>query len=159
VDRTRAPGARRLKVSHTATIAAPVDRVWAVVMDVPAAARCVPGVAAVSKTSADTFAGSLSVQIGPVRLALDGVISVTARDDAALRGSLRADAKDARLGGTVRATVDLSVREVAGGCELSIESDLQIAGRIGEFGQPVIKRKADQMLAAFAECLGRSSTA
>jgi carbon monoxide dehydrogenase subunit G len=146
-----------LKVSHTATIAAPADRVWAVVMDVPAAARCVPGVAAVSKGPDGTFTGSLPVQIGPVRLALDGVISVTARDDAARRGSLRADAKDARLGGSVRATVDLTLREVAGGCELSIESDLQIAGRIGEFGQPVIKRKADQLLAAFAACLGRSA--
>jgi carbon monoxide dehydrogenase subunit G len=146
-----------VKLSHTARVAAPADRVWAAVMDVPTAARCVPGVGAVTAASDGTFTGSLPVSIGPVHLVLDGVIQVTARDDAARRGSLKADAKDTRLGGTVRATVDLSLREVDGGCELSIDSDVQIAGRIGEFGQPVIKRKADQILAAFAACLGRSA--
>jgi carbon monoxide dehydrogenase subunit G len=145
-----------LKLAHTAKIAAPAERVWAVVMDVPVAARCVPGVAAVTPNGADKFRGSLMVQIGPVRLVLDGDIAVVSRDDAARKATLRADAKDTRLGGTVRATVDIALAETAGG-ELRIESDVQIGGRIGEFGQPVIQRKADQLLAQFAQCLGKSA--
>jgi carbon monoxide dehydrogenase subunit G len=148
-----------VKLSHTATIAAPAEKVWAVVMDVPTAARCVPGVAAVTPAGADRFKGSLLVQIGPVRLVLDGDIGITSRDDAARRASLRAEAKDTRLGGTVRATVDIALRDVAGGCELRVDGDLQIGGRIGEFGQPVIQRKADQLLAQFAQCLGRTASA
>jgi carbon monoxide dehydrogenase subunit G len=128
-------------------------------MDVPTAARCVPGVAAVTPAGADRFKGSLLVQIGPVRLVLDGDIGITSRDDAARRASLRAEAKDTRLGGTVRATVDIALRDVAGGCELRVDGDLQIGGRIGEFGQPVIQRKADQLLAQFAQCLGRTASA
>ena len=146
-----------MKLSHTATIPVPPERVWAVVMDIPVAARCVPGVAAVTPGGQDRYRGSLMVQIGPVRLVLDGDIAVTARDDAAKRASLRADAKDTRLGGTVRATVDISLADAAGGCELRIESDVQIGGRIGEFGQPVIQRKADQLLGQFAQCLARSA--
>jgi carbon monoxide dehydrogenase subunit G len=146
-----------VKLSHTATVAAKSDRVWAVVMDVPTAARCVPGVAAVDPLGQDRFKGSLLVQVGPVRLVLDGEISVTARDDAARRASLRADAKDTRLGGTVRATMDVALKDVPQGCEMRIDGDLQIAGRIGEFGQPVIQRKADQLLAQFAQCLGRTA--
>jgi carbon monoxide dehydrogenase subunit G len=146
-----------VKLSHTAKISAPAEKVWAVVMDIPAAARCVPGVAAVTPAGADRFKGSLLVQIGPVRLVLDGDISVAARDDAARRASLKADAKDSRLGGTVRATVDIALGDLSDGCELRIDSDVQIGGRIGEFGQPVIKRKADQLLAQFAQCLGRSA--
>lgn len=148
-----------MKLSHTVTIAAPTEKVWAVVMDVPLAAQCVPGVAAVTPAGGDRFKGSLLVQIGPVRLVLDGEISVTARDDAARRGALRADAKDSRVGGRVRATLDLALRDVADGCELRIESDVQIGGRIGEFGQPVIQRRADQLLAQFAQCLGRTAKA
>ena len=34
--------------------------------------------------------------------------------------------------------------------------DVQVAGRIGEFGQPVIQRKADQLMSQFAECLART---
>ncbi len=146
-----------MKLTHTATIPVPAERVWGVVMNVPVAAHCVPGVAAVTPTGADRFKGSLMVQIGPVRIVLDGDIAVTSRDDAARKATLRADAKDTRLGGTVRATVDISLRDAPGGCELRIESDVQIGGRIGEFGQPVIQRKSDQLLSQFTQCLARSA--
>lgn len=146
-----------MKLSHTAAIGVPIDRAWAVVNDIPTAARCVPGVAAVTPSGKDAYKGSLLVQIGPVRLVLDGDIAVTSRDDVAHRASLRADAKDTRLGGTVRASVDLALRATDGGCELTITSDVQIGGRIGEFGQPVIQRKSDQLLAQFAQCLARTA--
>ncbi|HEY6960079.1 MAG TPA: SRPBCC family protein [Candidatus Limnocylindria bacterium] len=148
-----------MKLAHTATIAAPADRIWAAVMDIPAAARCVPGVAAVTPVGPDRFKGQLLVQIGPVRLVLDGDIAVATRDDLAKRATLRADAKDSRLGGTVRASIDVSLTERAGACELRIESDVHIAGRIGEFGQPVIQRKSDQLLAQFTQCIARSAAA
>lgn len=145
-----------MKLSHTATIAAPIEKVWATVMDIPVAARCVPGVAAVTPAGPDRYRGQLLVQIGPVRLVLDGDVAVASRNDMAKRATLRADAKDTRLGGTVHASVDVVLTEQAGATELRIESDVQIAGRIGEFGQPVIQRKSDQLLAQFTQCLARS---
>lgn len=148
-----------MRVAHTATIRAPIADVWRVVMDIPVAARCVPGVAAVTPSGPAKFRGSLLVQVGPVRLVLDGDISVVSRDDAAHRASLRADAKDSRLGGTVRATIDVALREQAGGCELRLDSDIEVAGRIGEFGQSAIQRKATQLLGDLATCLGRSAGA
>jgi carbon monoxide dehydrogenase subunit G len=39
------------------------------------------------------------------------------------------------------------------GTHLKIDTDLAILGRIGEFGQPVIKKKADTLLAEFARNL------
>lgn len=146
-----------MKLSHTLTVAAPADKVWSVVMDIPLAARCVPGVAAVTPAGTGKYKGSLMVQIGPVRLVLDADIAVAARDDAARRASFRVHAKDSRLGGTVRATADLALREIADGCELRIDSDVQIGGRIGELGQPVIERKTDQLLKQFVQCLSRTA--
>ena len=146
-----------MKLSHTAVVKAPRARVWKLVTDVPAAARCVPGVAAVTPAGAGKYKGSLLVQLGPVRLVLDGDVALTATDEAAGKASVRADAKDSRLGGTVRATMDLAlVDKGADTTELRITSDVQIAGRIGEFGQPVIQRKADQLMTQFAECLART---
>jgi carbon monoxide dehydrogenase subunit G len=145
-----------MKLSHTALVRAPRAKVWKLVTDVPAAARCVPGVAAVMPSGAGKYKGSLLVQLGPVRLVLDGDIALTTTDEAAGKASVRAVAKDSRLGGTVHATMDLALVDKGEDTELRITSDVQIAGRIGEFGQPVIQRKADQLMSQFAECLART---
>ena len=141
-----------------ATIAAPIDRAWALVMDLEKAAACVPGVTALTKVAPDRYRGTLPLQIGPVRLALEGDLVVATRDDAARRATLRADAKDSRLGGTVRATIEIALAEAGTGCELRVDGDVNIAGRIGEFGQPMIQRKADQLLAQMTACLGRMAS-
>lgn len=144
-----------MKLTHTATVAAPRDKVWARLMDIPAAARCVPGVASVRPAGKDRYQGTLAVQVGPVRLVLDGDLVLTAKDEAAGTASVRADAKDSRLGGAIRTSMDLTLAENDGQTELRIVTDLAVMGRIGEFGQTVIKRKADQLMQDFAECLAR----
>ena len=147
-----------MKFVHTATVPASRDRVWALVTDVPAAARCVPGVAAVTPNGTDKYKGSLMVQIGPVRLVLDGDFAVTARDEAAGTASIRADAKDSRVGGAIRATLDLTLADKGAETQLRIGTDLTVMGRLGEFGQTSIKRKADQLIQDFAECLAHQVT-
>ena len=147
-----------MKVAHTAKVKAPAERLWVAAMDLPNAARCMPGVAAVTAVSADRYKGSLLVQVGPVRLVLDGDIAVVSRDDAARRARLTVDAKDTRLGGNVRASADVALRAVGTGSEMSIDADLELAGPIATFGAPVIRRKAAQLLAQFAECLARTAS-
>jgi carbon monoxide dehydrogenase subunit G len=148
-----------VRLTQRATIAAPIDRAWALVMDLERAASCVPGVSGLSAVGPDRYRGGLPLQLGPVRIALEGELTIASRDDVARRATLRADAKDSRLGGTVRATIDLALVEGASGCELRVDGDVNIAGRIGEFGQPVIQRKAAQLLAQMTECLGRMAAA
>ena len=147
-----------MKFTHTATVAAPRDRVWAKLMDIPAAARCVPGVASVRAAGTDKYLGTLAVQVGPVRLVLDGDLVVTARDEKAGTAAVKADAKDSRVGGAIRATMALTLSEKDGETELRIATDIAVMGRIGEFGQAVIKRKADQLMQDFADCLARQVT-
>jgi carbon monoxide dehydrogenase subunit G len=147
-----------VKFTHSATVAAPRDKVWTRLMDIPSAARCVPGVASVRPSGKDKYQGTLAVQVGPVRLVLDGDFAVTARDETAGTASIRADAKDSRVGGAIRATMDLALAEKAQETELRINTDLAVMGRLGEFGQAVIKRKADQLMQDFAECLARQVT-
>ena len=147
-----------MKFTHSATVAAPRDKVWTRLMDIPSAARCVPGVASVRPSGKDKYQGTLAVQVGPVRLVLDGDFAVTARDETAGTASIRADAKDSRVGGAIRATMDLALAEKAQETELRINTDLAVMGRLGEFGQAVIKRKADQLMQDFAECLARQVT-
>ena len=139
-----------MRFEHSAAIAASRARVWDLLMDVPRSARLVPGVESVEAAGPDRYRGTLRVQVGPVRLALEGDVAITARDAEAGTATMRVDAADARAGGAVRATLGLALSERDGATELRITTDAQVLGRIGEFGQPIIKRKADQLMSEFA---------
>ena len=143
-----------MKLEHTVSIDAPRARVWAVLMDLPAAARCVPGTRDIA-ADGDLVRGTLDVRVGPVKLALNGTVTVDQRDDTAGTARLRADAADQRIGGAVRAYVDVALTG-DGPTLLRVSSDVAILGRIGELGQPLIARQADKVLAGFADCLRRT---
>ena len=147
-----------MKLEHAVAIVAPADPFWSRVMDIPGAARCIPGAAAVAPTSPGKFKGTVLAQVGPVRLVLDGEIAVVTRDDVARRASLRASAKDTRLGGTLRAQIDVEVTEAPGGSRLRISADVQVGGRIGEFGQTVMERKLAQLMEQFVQCVAAAAT-
>ena len=140
-----------MRLEHRVTVDAPRAKVWAVLMDLPVAARCVPGTREVAPDG-EGVRGTLDVRVGPVKLALGGTVAIESRNEAAGTARLRADAEDRRLGGSVRALVDLAVSGDAP-TELRITTDVAILGRIGELGQPLIARQAEKVLAGFAECL------
>ncbi len=147
-----------MKLQHRASVAAPRERVWDLLMDVPRVATCVPGVESVAAAGDDHYRGRFRVSVGPVRLALEGDVELAERDDAAGRAVMRASGTDARMGGGVRAVVTLSlVPDTA--TDMVVDSDVQILGRIGELGQPLIKRKADEIMSTFAKNLERMVTA
>jgi carbon monoxide dehydrogenase subunit G len=129
------------------------ERLWEFLMDVPRVARCVPGVETVEAVDDRSYKGRLGVRIGPIRLSLDGTVAVEERDPEAWRARMRADASDRRLGGGIRARMSLTLTSADHGTRLHIETDLAVLGRIGEFGQPVIKKKADGLLEEFARNL------
>jgi uncharacterized protein len=139
--------------SHECVIPVERERLWDFMMEIPRVARCVPGVEAVEAMDTGAYRGSLKVQVGPIRLALEGVITVEEQDRNAWRARMRAEANDRRLGGGIRARLGLTLVPGDSGTHLKIDTDLAILGRIGEFGQPVIKKKADTLLAEFARNL------
>lgn len=143
-----------MKLEHTVDFDAPRERVWAALMDLPAAARCVPGTRDITPDG-DLVRGTLEVRIGPVKLSLAGSVTVEQRDEVAGTARLRADAADQRVGGAVRAFVDVALTG-DDPTRLRVSSDIAILGRIGELGQPLIARQADKVLAGFAQCLQRT---
>ena len=129
------------------------ERIWDFLMDVPRVARCVPGVETVEPVDERSYKGRLGLRIGPIRLALDGTVAVEEQDPTAWRARMRADANDRRLGGGIRARMSLTLTPADHGTRLIIETDLAVLGKIGEFGQPVIRKKADGVLEEFARNL------
>lgn len=145
-----------MRFEHTIRVNAPRQRAWDLLMDVPAVARCVPGAEEVTATGPDTFRGAVRVGVGPIRLRLEGDVTMTRKEEDAGQAAMRLDAADRGVGGSVRAELRVTLTEVEGGTELRLVTEATLAGRIGDLGQPLIKRQADKIAGEFARCLERT---
>jgi carbon monoxide dehydrogenase subunit G len=120
-------------------------------MDMRNIAHCLPGVEDLRQVDAETYDGTLRMKVGPIALALQGTLHVEAKDRAQWHGAMRAEAKDRRLGGGVRARFGMDlVEKGAAETEMHVTLEAHVLGKIGEFGQPVMRKKADAMLQEFA---------
>jgi carbon monoxide dehydrogenase subunit G len=144
-------------LDQTVTVQAPVERVWEFLMDIPAVSTCVPGVESFEQIDADTYQGALKVKVGPIGVRLQGKVTVAERDRENLRSRLDVTAAEKRISSTVNAKATMSlVPKGDSETELQIHTDASILGKLGEFGQAVMRRKADQVMAEFAANMSRA---
>lgn len=143
-----------MKFEQVIELDASPERVWDFVMDVPSVAKCIPGCEKLEDLGNDTYKATVKVKVGPIGLALASEISIVEKDAAAKNATLRVDAADKRLGGAVKATMAMHLEpNGTGGTTLHVTTDAQVLGRIGDFGQSVIRKKADQTLQEVANNL------
>jgi len=148
-----------LKFNQSAQIPVAREPLWEFLMDVPKVAQSLPGVESVSKIDDTTYEGALKVRVGPIALNLLGKIIVEERDKENWRAALRAEANDRRAAGAVKGKTTMMLKAVdSNQTELLVETDVNILGKIGEFGQPIIRKKADSMLKEFVENIKKQLT-
>ena len=142
-------------IDHRITVPAPPESVWAFMMDIPAVSRCVPGVNDVARIDDQTYSGVMSVRVGPIAVKLDGRVILAERDEAARRARMDLQAADRRINGAVNAKMRMQLASVDSGSktDVSIQTDANVMGKLGEFGQAVIRKKADQIVQEFANNL------
>ena len=127
---------------------------WNLLLDLDRVGRCFPGVERVTPLDEDSYRGEMRVRVGPVSLNISGTIVVLERDKTRWHASLRLEGADRRVGGAVRGTMDMDLIEVSPEeTELLIRSDVSFLGKLGELGQPVIRKKADSVIREFAQNL------
>ncbi len=108
-----------MKFEQSIDLDADPQRVWDFVMDVPSVAKCIPGCDGVEAIGPDKYKAIVKVKV---------------------------DSADKRIGGAVKATMSMKLTAQGTGTKLDVETDANVMGRIGDFGQPVIRKKADQTL-------------
>ena len=141
-----------MKFTQRAVIPMARGPLWDFLMDVPKVARSLPGVETISQIDDTTYQGTLKVRVGPISLNLQGKIIMEQRDRGSWRAALRAEASDRMAAGAVKGKTTMELKEVGPQeTELLVETDVNILGKIGEFGQPIIRKKADHMLQEFVE--------
>ncbi len=98
----------------------------------------------------------MRVSVGPIRLKLEGEVTLTQKEEESGHATMRLDAADRAVGGTVRAELRIQLADLENATEVRLVTEATLAGRIGDLGQPLIKRQADRIVSEFARCLERT---
>ena len=145
-----------MKLENRCLVPASADKTWEVLLDIPQAAPCIPGVQDVIADGENQFKAVMQVRIGPVRLNFSGTISVVEQDREKREARFRIEAADRRVGGSIRADLTMQINSISPEeTEMVIVSDTVFMGKIGELGQPIIRRKANSTLEDFARNLAK----
>lgn len=149
-----------MNFEHSCTVPVTRQTLWDFLMDVPQMAACIPGVSEVVATGKDQYAGRMKVTFGPIRLTLQGELSIQEFDQTNWRAVGRAEANDRRVGGGVHISAALTLAEQEEEqTRLSIQTEARLMGKLGEFGQPMIRKKADKIVAEFARNVAKHFSA
>ncbi len=132
------------------TIPAAREELWDFLLDLPQMARCVPGAEEVVAAGDGEYTGRLRVKIGPIQLALQGAMKILERDREHWKAVARAEAKDRRVGGGANITGNMTLlKSGPSATELIIQGQVRFLGKLGEFGEPIIRKQADAVAATF----------
>ena len=141
-----------MKIENEFTVDAPVQEAWNILLDLERVTPCLPG-AALEETSGEDYKGTMSVKLGPITQEYEGTVKFEETDEEARRAVLKAEGKDARGQGTVSATITSTLHEENRGTRVHIEADMQVTGRVAQFGRGTMQDVAAKLAGQFADCL------
>jgi len=145
-----------MKLKNRCLVPADIQRTWNLIMDIPRVAACVPGMEEVVQEEDGSYRASMRVRVGPMGLTLAGTLQVLEQDPSKGEARFLIEASDRKVGGAVRADLIIQLRSEEGNqTELVLNTDTTFIGRLGELGQPLIRRKANNTMEEFARNLAQ----
>jgi carbon monoxide dehydrogenase subunit G len=143
-----------VKIEQTVEVDAPIERVWALVNDVPRIAPCMPGAQLTNVVDDSTYEGTIRVKLGPINMSYKGTAVLEGVDEANRTATISASGKDVRGGGTARAGVDTKLEAVSESrTRMVVNADVHLTGRVASFGRGAIQDVSAKLFGQFAECL------
>jgi carbon monoxide dehydrogenase subunit G len=141
-----------LEINKTFIVRTTPGEVWAFLLDVPRAARCMPGAAIGERLDDRTYAGTMTVKVGPVTANYKGKLVFERLDEAAHTAEIVATGQDVRGKGGADMRMTGSVREVAPGeTEVTAVSRVNISGILAQMGRGMIQDVSEQLFQMFSQ--------
>lgn len=141
-----------LKIEETFSVAAPLAAVWRFVSDPNRVAACLPGAQLTGQDGANTFLGTMKVKVGPVMTDFKGRATLSEVDEQAHSLRLTGSGDDKSGGGSAKLAMKLSVSALAAdSSQVSVQADVELAGKLVRFGRGMFEAVAKQLFKQFVE--------
>ena len=139
-----------MKFENEFVVQAPVDEVYAALLNVERVAPCMPGAEVIEQTGDDAYKVAIRVKVGPISMTYRGDVEIVERDETAKTATMRAKAKETRGQGTADAHVRMALSEEPEGTRGAIETEVQLSGRAAAMGRGVIADVSARLVETFA---------
>jgi carbon monoxide dehydrogenase subunit G len=140
-----------MEFSGTQTIAAPIEKVWAYLLDVQKVAACAPGFQSLEELEPEHWKAVLVVGVGPVKAKFTLDVSRPEMREPELmivKGRGKAPGSAVELAGTMNlVAVD------AGQTRMDWSANVVISGTIASVGARLISGTAEKLTGQFFDCL------
>lgn len=136
-----------IELRQTFQVGAPVDTVWAFMLNPENVVACMPGASLTQVVDEKSFIGTVKVKVGAVTAQYQGTITYAETDRASGIVRMLAEGKE-RGGGTVRGTIVSQLTAVEGGAATRVEtsSSIDLTGKIAQVGRGMIEGVSGQII-------------
>ncbi|HEY8116132.1 MAG TPA: SRPBCC family protein [Actinomycetota bacterium] len=145
-----------MEIENEFDVPAPVDHVWAYLLDVERVAPCMPGAELTEVVDDHTWKGKVNMKLGPVSLAFAGTVTMQERDDQSKRIVLAAKGMEQRGKGAANASVTSWLERGDGVTNVKMRADIHLTGTVAQLSRGLLPEVSRKLTQQFADCLLQS---
>ncbi|HSS76543.1 MAG TPA: SRPBCC family protein [Thermoanaerobaculia bacterium] len=145
-----------MEITKSFVVKAPAAAVWEFLIDPYRVGKCLPGAAVTEKLDEQTYAGTITIKVGPVTASYRGKLRFERLDPVAMEADLSASGQETK--GKGGADMRMKSRVVARGpaeTEVTVVSDVNVMGVLAQFGRGMIQDVSDQLFQKFTDGMRR----
>ena len=144
-----------MRFENEIEVAQPPKELFAFLTDVERVAPCLPG-ASIDGRDGDDYTGSMKVKVGPITGTYKGKMRFLEQDEDALRAVMSARAAEVNGQGDAEAKITTRIEEAGeDASRIVMETNLQMRGRVAQFGRGAMEKISQRMFDEFARNLER----
>ena len=142
------------KIEERFEVQAPVERVWKYLIDPQSVVQCLPGAELLEQQDEYNFLGAIKVKVGPLAMSYKGRAKFTDVNEVTHQVRMVGDAREVGGSGSTKVSMLSTVTPLAnGGSEVSVNADVELVGKIVQFGRGMIEEVSRQMFRQFSTCV------
>ena len=138
-----------MDLNHEFTVPVPVEDAWKILTDVERIAPCLPG-AKLEDIADDTYSGFVKVKVGPIQAQFKGQASFVELNEGANKVVLKGEGRDTTGKGNAAALITAQlVAESPTATKVTVHTDLNITGKVAQFGRGAMADISNKLLDQF----------
>ena len=147
-----------MEFSNKFFVPLPLEDAWKLMLDVPRIMPCLPGARLTEILGQDKYRGSVSVKLGPIKLAFDGQAELVKKDDENHIAWLRGSGLDPKGRGAAQSEFSFALKPEGSGTAVTVTTQLQLSGAVAQYGRGsgMIAEVASHILKQFESNLADS---